>query len=135
MGFRDLIAYLLVRVSAKSYIPWPIRKRAILIALHLSPVLRELWLIIHIITLRWLIREFIRRSMVKIKKRLNGDYLMCPICGEVFTDTEKGREMAYKHALLAHGQPVKMLLLATYGTFSLTPEEVKRGEPFPWLKK
>ena len=68
--------------------------------------------------------------MVEIRKTLDFDYFMCPICREIFLDTEDGREKAYKHALLAHGQPVRMLLLASYGTFTLSPEEIKRGEPY-----
>jgi len=64
--------------------------------------------------------------MVEIRKTLDGEYYYCPYCREIFFD----KDIAANHAEKAHGQPVKIIYFTATGLFVLSPEEIRRGEPY-----
>jgi len=63
---------------------------------------------------------------MEIRKELNCDYFICPICREIFFSAK----IAANHAEKAHGAPVKIILLSACGVFVLSHEEIRRGAPF-----
>ena len=58
--------------------------------------------------------------------KLKTDYFECPKCGALFLSPK----IAANHAEKAHGKPIRLIYHTCVGDFWLTPEEIRRREPF-----